>query len=145
MATRIVLILLLVAQPILAQLPHAKPESVSVSASHLASMDLVINDEIAKGRLPGAVVFAGRKGHLVWEKVYGSRAVDPSREAMTPDTIFDVASLTKVVATATSIMILVQRGKVRLTDPVSLYIPELKGEGREKITIEHLLTHRSGY
>ena len=145
MVTRIVLILLLVAQPIVAQLPHAKPESLSVSASHLASMDSVINDEIAKGRLPGAVVFVGRKGHLIWEKVYGSRAIDPSREAMTPDTIFDVASLTKVVATATSIMILVQRGKVRLSDPVSRYIPELKGEGRERITIEQLLTHVSGY
>ena len=64
---------------------------------------------------------------------------------MTTDTIFDVASLTKVVATATSIMILVQRGKVRLNDPVSRHIPELKGEGRERVTIEQLLTHVSGY
>lgn len=143
--TRIVLVLTLVAQPILAQLPVAKPESVSVSASLLEAMDSVITDEISKGRLPGAVVFAGRKGRLVWQKVYGSRAVDPSREAMTMDTIFDVASLTKVVATATSIMILVQRGKVRLNDPVSRHIPELKGEGRERITIEQLLTHVSGY
>ena len=67
------------------------------------------------------------------------------REAMTADTIFDVASLTKVVATATSIMILVERGKIRLNDPLSNYIPEIKGEGRERITIELLLTHRSGY
>jgi uncharacterized protein YbbC (DUF1343 family)/CubicO group peptidase (beta-lactamase class C family) len=64
---------------------------------------------------------------------------------MSADTIFDLASLTKVVATTTSIMILVERGNVRLTDPVSRYIPELKGEGRERITIEQLLTHRSGY
>jgi uncharacterized protein YbbC (DUF1343 family)/CubicO group peptidase (beta-lactamase class C family) len=69
----------------------------------------------------------------------------PAREAMTNDTIFDVASLTKVVATATSIMILVERGQLRLNDSVSLHIPELKGEGRERITIEQLLTHRSGY
>src|SRR5687768_11351947 len=143
--TRTVLILTLVAQPILAQLPLAKPESVSVSASHLASMDSVITDEIAKGRLPGAVVFVGRKGRLVWHKTYGSRAVDPSREPMTADTVFDVASLTKVVATATSIMILVERGKLRLSDPVSLHIPELKGDGRERVTIEQLLTHVSGY
>ena len=108
-------------------------------------MDSVITDEIAKGRLPGAVVVVGRKGRLVWQKVYGSRVVDPSREAMTTDTIFDVASLTKVVATATSIMILVQRGKVRLNDPVSRYIPELKSDGRERVTIEQLLTHVSGY
>src|SRR5687767_598329 len=143
--TRIVLVLTLVAQPILAQLPIAKPESVSVSASQLAAMDSVITDEISKGRLPGAVVFVGRKGSLVWQKAYGSRTVEPAREAMTTDTIFDVASLTKVVATATSIMILVQRGKVRLNDPVSVYIPELKGGGREAVTIAQLLTHVSGY
>jgi uncharacterized protein YbbC (DUF1343 family) len=64
---------------------------------------------------------------------------------MTTDTIFDLASLTKVVATATSIMILVERGKVRLSDPLSNYIPEIKGEGRERITLELLLTHRAGY
>ena len=139
------MILALVAQSVLAQLPTAKAESVSVSAAHLASMDSVISDEIAKGRLPGAVVFVGRKGRLVWHKTYGSRVVDPSREPMTPDTVFDVASLTKVVATATSVMILVERGKVRLNDPVSHYIPELKGDGRERVTIEQLLTHVSGY
>ena len=143
--TRIVLILALVAQPILAQLPIAKPESVSVSASHLAAMDSVITDEITKGRLPGAVVAVGRKGRLIWQKAYGSRVVDPSREPMTLDTIFDVASLTKVVATATSIMILVQRGKVSLNDSVSRYIPELKGNGRDGVTIAQLLTHVSGY
>ena len=145
MFKRIILVLLLVAQPVLAQLPSAKPESLSVSASHLAAMDSVIADEISKGRLPGAVVFVGRKGRLVWQKSYGSRTVEPSREPMTPDTIFDVASLTKVVATATSIMILVERGKVRLQDPVSRYIPELKSDGRERVTIEQLLTHVSGY
>src|SRR5688572_24620149 len=146
MLTRIVLVLLLVAQPVLAaQLPLAKPETVSISATRLAEMDSVIADEIAKRRLPGAVVYVGRKGRLVWQKTYGSRVVDPVREAMTPETIFDVASLTKVVATATSIMILVERGKLRLNDPVSLHIPELKGDGRERVTIEQLLTHVSGY
>ncbi|MDQ5846234.1 MAG: DUF1343 domain-containing protein, partial [Acidobacteriota bacterium] len=76
---------------------------------------------------------------------YGSRAVEPSREAMTMNTIFDVASLTKVVVTATSIMILVEQGKVRLSDPLSKYIPEIDSDGRERITIELLLTHRAGY
>ena len=142
---RLVLILLVVAQPALAQLRIAKPETVSVSSVALARMDAVIAEEIAKQRLPGAVVLVGRKGRVIWQKTYGSRAVEPAREAMTADTIFDVASLTKVVATATSIMILVERGKLRLNDPVSLYIPELKGEGRESITIEQLLIHRSGY
>src|SRR5215510_10346507 len=137
--------ILLLAQCVWAQVPLARPESVSVSSERLAQMDAVIADEIANKHLPGAVVLVGRKGHVVWRKSYGSRAVEPTREAMTPDTIFDLASLTKVVATATSVMILVERGKVRLSDPVSLYIPELKGEGRERNTIEQLLTHVSGY
>jgi uncharacterized protein YbbC (DUF1343 family)/CubicO group peptidase (beta-lactamase class C family) len=143
--TRIILVVLLVAQPVLAQLPLAKPESVSVSSTALAEMDTVIKDEISKSRLPGAVVVVGRRGRIVWRKTYGARAVEPAREAMTPNTIFDLASLTKVVATATSIMVLVERGKVRLNDPISRYIPELKGEGRERVTIEQLLTHLSGY
>ena len=133
--TRIAILVLLVAHTTFAQ----------VSTQHLAQMDPVINEEIANKRLPGAVVEVGRKGRVVWRKSYGARVVDPAREVMTPDTIFDVASLTKVVATATSIMILVERGKVRLNDPLSHYIPELKGEGRERITIEQLLTHVGGY
>src|SRR6185369_957155 len=114
-------------------------------AQRLAQMDSVIADEISKKRLPGAVVLVSRNGHITWRKAYGDRAVEPVREPMTADTIFDLASLTKVIATATSIMILVERGKLRLSDPVSLHIPELKGEGRERITIEQLLTHVSGY
>lgn len=128
-----------------AQFPLANPATVSVSASQLARMDDVINKDIAERRLPGAVVLVARNGRVVSRKAYGSRAVEPAREPMTTDTIFDVASLTKVVATATSIMILVQRGKVRLSDSLSNYIPEIKGDGRERITIELLLTHRSGY
>src|SRR5215510_11446692 len=137
--------ILLLAQCVWAQVPVARPESVAVSSERLAQMDAVITDEIAKKKLPGAVVLVGRKGRVVWRKSYGSRAVEPVREVMTPDTIFDLASLTKIVATATSVMILVERGKVRLSDPVSLYIPEIKGEGRDRITIEQLLTHVSGY
>jgi uncharacterized protein YbbC (DUF1343 family)/CubicO group peptidase (beta-lactamase class C family) len=144
--TRLVpIVVLLVCQSLFAQLPQSKPELVSVSATRLALMDAIINEGIDQHKLPGAVVLAARKGKIVWNKAYGSRALEPTREAMTVDTIFDLASLTKVVATATSIMILVERGKVRLSDPVSVYIPELKGEGREKITVELLLTHRSGY
>lgn len=116
-----------------------------MSAQKLAAIDGEVQSEIKQHHLPGAVVLVARKGSVVWRKAYGARAVEPAREAMTADTIFDVASLTKVVATATSIMILVERGKVRLTDPLSNYIPEIKGEGRERITIELLLTHRAGY
>jgi uncharacterized protein YbbC (DUF1343 family)/CubicO group peptidase (beta-lactamase class C family) len=127
------------------QLRLVNPAAVSVSQTQLTQMDSVIAEAIGKRQLPGAVVLVARNGNVVWRKAYGNRAVEPSRETMTTDTIFDAASLTKVVATATSIMILVERGKVRLTDPLSNYIPEIKGEGRERITIELLLTHRSGY
>lgn len=126
-------------------LRNTNPANVSVSSQKLEAIDAQVEQEIKLHHLPGAVVLVARKGGLVWRKAYGARAVEPSREAMTTDTIFDLASLTKVVATATSIMILVERGKVRLSDPLSNYIPEIKGEGRDRITIELLLTHCAGY
>jgi uncharacterized protein YbbC (DUF1343 family)/CubicO group peptidase (beta-lactamase class C family) len=141
----VLLAVFVVCVPLFAQLPQSKPERVSVSSTQLALMDQIIEEGINQHKLPGAVVLVGRKGKVVWHKAYGLRAVEPTREPMSVDTIFDLASLTKVVATATSIMILVERGKVRLSEPASIYIPELKGEGREKITVEQLLTHRSGY
>jgi uncharacterized protein YbbC (DUF1343 family)/CubicO group peptidase (beta-lactamase class C family) len=126
-------------------LKYTNPARVSVSLQRLRAIDVEVNREIAQHHLPGAVVLVARNGGVVWRQAYGSRAVEPAREAMTADTIFDLASLTKIVATATSIMILVERGKVRLSDPLSNYIPEIKGEGRERITLELLLTHRAGY
>jgi len=140
MKPRIRRIVVLIFVVVLAQSAFAQ-----MSSTRLAQMDPIIADAIANRKLPGAVVLVGRKGRIVWRKAYGDRAVEPTREAMTPDTIFDLASLTKIVATTTSIMILVERGKLRLSDPVSVYIPELHGEGRDKITIEQLLTHVSGY
>jgi uncharacterized protein YbbC (DUF1343 family)/CubicO group peptidase (beta-lactamase class C family) len=118
---------------------------VAVSTKKLQAIDTEVENEIKQHHLPGAVVLVARKGSVVWRKAYGARAVEPAREAMTPDTIFDVASLTKIVATATSIMILVERGKIRLSDPLSNHIPEVKGEGTERITLDLLLTHRAGY
>ncbi len=128
-----------------AALQKGNPASVAVSVEKLAAIDGEVEREIKQHHLPGAVVLVARKGQVVWRKAYGARAVEPSRETMTTDTIFDVASLTKIVATATSIMILVERGRIRLSDPLSNYIPEIKDEGRERITLELLLTHRSGY
>jgi uncharacterized protein YbbC (DUF1343 family)/CubicO group peptidase (beta-lactamase class C family) len=135
----------LLAQALGASLPVVAPAKVSMAADRLAFIDAAVNEAIEKRETPGAVVLVARRGGVVWRKAYGSRALVPTREAMTADTVFDLASLTKVVATATSVMILVERGKIRLGDSVTQYIPELKGGGREKVTIEHLLTHRSGY
>lgn len=108
-------------------------------------MDAVIDASIQKKELPGAVVLVGRHGKIVWRKAYGLRAIEPQREPMSLDTIFDLASLTKVVATTTSVMILIEQGKVRLNDPAVQFIPEMKGEGREAVTVEQLLTHMSGF
>ena len=128
-----------------AHLRKTNAARVALSAQKLAAIDGEVESEIKLQHLPGAVVLVARNGNVVWRKAYGARAVEPAREAMTTDTIFDLASLTKIVATATSIMILVERGKVRLSDPLSNYIPEIKGEGTERITLELLLTHRAGY
>jgi uncharacterized protein YbbC (DUF1343 family)/CubicO group peptidase (beta-lactamase class C family) len=141
----LLLLLALSLQTLAVNLPVASPAAVGMSARNLAYIDRAVADSIAKRELPGAVVLVARRGRVVWRKAYGSRVVLPGRETMTTDTIFDLASLTKVVATTTSVMILVERGQLRLSDPVSLYLPELKGESRENITVEHLLTHRAGY
>jgi uncharacterized protein YbbC (DUF1343 family)/CubicO group peptidase (beta-lactamase class C family) len=138
-------LVVLLAQTIAAQLPQAAPAVVGMSAERLARMDSVIQASINKKELPGAVVLVARHGRIAWRKAYGSRAVEPQREAMTVDTIFDLASLTKIVATTTSIMILIEQGKVRLSDPVVTFIPEMKGGGRDAITIEQLLTHTAGF
>src|SRR5437588_7118934 len=139
------LILALSSQAFTQQLSVSTPATVGMSAERLSRMDTVIRASIEKKELPGAVVLVGRHGKTVWRKAYGARAIEPRREAMTTDTIFDVASLTKVVATTTSIMILIEQGKIRLNDSVIQFIPEMKGEGRDAITIEHLMTHTSGF
>ncbi len=125
-------------------LPTASPSSVGMSPVQLAYIDQAVEAEIAKKQLPGAVVLVGRQGKVVWRRAYGNRALEPNVEAMTPDTIFDLASLTKVMAMATSVMILVERGMIRLGDPVARYIPEFADAGKKNITVEQLLVHRSG-
>lgn len=132
-------------QVALGQLASTPPASVGFSAERLARIDAAIQTSIEKKELPGAVVLVARHGKVVWRRAYGARAVEPQREAMTLDTIFDLASLTKVVATTTSVMMLIEQGKVRLSDPVIQFIPEMKGDGRDAITIEQLLTHMSGF
>ena len=121
----------------------AKPQAV-FAAARMGQADELIEAAIARGDIPGAVLLVGHRGETVYRKAYGHRAIEPARIAMTPDTIFDLASLTKVVSAATSIMILADRGKVVLSDPVAKYLPEFGTNGKDKITIEHLLLHRGG-
>lgn len=127
------------------KLVHATPESVGMSSERLANIDKAVLDSIERKETPGAVVLVARRGRIVYRKSFGDRAIEPKRERMTVDTIFDMASLTKVMATATSIMILVERGQVSLADSVARYIPEFERFGKERITVEQLLTHRAGF
>ncbi len=110
----------------------------------LGAVDSIIQQAIADGNIPGAVLLVGHNGAVIYRKAYGSRALEPKRELMTPDTIFDLASLTKVIATTTAVMQLVERGKVRMNDPVAKYLPEFVQNGKEDITVRQLLTHYSG-
>jgi uncharacterized protein YbbC (DUF1343 family)/CubicO group peptidase (beta-lactamase class C family) len=107
------------------------------------AIDDAINQAIQQKRLPGAVVLIGHDGQIVYEKAYGNRSLVPNVEPMTLDTVFDVASLTKVVATTSSLMKLFEQGKFRLNDKITDYIPEFQG-GKSDITIRNLMTHFSG-
>jgi uncharacterized protein YbbC (DUF1343 family)/CubicO group peptidase (beta-lactamase class C family) len=111
--------------------------------SGAAALDQVINQAIEQGSMPGAVLVVGHDGEVVYRKAYGKRALVPQPEAMTLDTVFDCASLTKVVATTSSLMKLFQEGRFRLSDKVTDYIPEFQG-GKSDITLRQLFTHFSG-
>ena len=128
--------------------PPAEPAATASAAGfdpdRLRRIDELVTAAIAERRLPGAVVLVGRRDRIVYRKAFGHRALDPAPEPMTPDTIFDLASLTKVVATTTSVMQLVEEGRIRLSDRVSTFIPEFGRYGKEDITVLHLLTHVSG-
>jgi uncharacterized protein YbbC (DUF1343 family)/CubicO group peptidase (beta-lactamase class C family) len=127
-----------------AALPQAAPADAGMDAGRLARIDDVVEGAIKRGQLPGAVVLVARDGKVVFRKTYGSRSKQPADIPMTPDTVFDLASLTKPLATATPVMLLLERGKLRLTDPAAQYVPEFGRNGKDKITLEQLLLHTSG-
>lgn len=127
------------------ELPLAAPASIGMDSKALERIDDVVNADIAAKKLPGAVVIVGHKGKIVYRKAFGNRSLVPIWEPMTVDTIFDVASLTKPIATATSIMMLVELGKLRLNDTVGKFFPDIDDEQARRITIYQLLTHTSGY
>jgi len=147
------------------QLPRSSPEKVGMSSSRLRRLDVIINKAILNYEFPGAVVIVGRHGKVVFQKAYGQSQLKPAAHPMQYSMLFDLASITKPVATATSIMILVERGEIRLQDKVKDFIPEFKLYENIKETAEnpaaveeeiednepaqdalllHLLTHTSG-
>lgn len=121
----------------------ARADDAAFKADKLAAVDAEITRAIHDGMIVGAALWVERKG-TSHHRAYGNRALQPTIEVMTEDTIFDAASVTKAVATATAAMLCVERGLMRLDDPVSRFLPEFTGEGREKITLKHLLLHTSG-
>ena len=113
-------------------------------ATEFPAIDAMMERAVADGMIPGGVVLIGHNGSVVYRKAFGSRSLEPTHEAMTVDTIFDLASLTKCIATTTSMMKLIQDGRVRLNDPVSMYLPEFAQNGKQDITVRELMTHYSG-
>jgi CubicO group peptidase (beta-lactamase class C family) len=137
--------------PALAQpLKRTSPESVGMSPTLLHNADIAIQASIDAGEIPGAVLAVVRHGKMAYIKAYGYRQVYPTKEEMTVETIFDMASCSKSMGTAMSVMKLIETGRIRLLDPVSRYIPGFQDwqakDGGEKVTIriEDLLTHTSG-
>jgi len=107
------------------------------------ALDAAIEKAIAAHKTPGAVLLIGQPGRVLYEKAYGERSIEPVHEQMTSDTIFDAASLTKVIATTSCVMKLFEQGKIRIGDRVTEYLPAFQG-GKSDITIRNLMTHFSG-
>ena len=124
--------------------PQLNPPQAGLNVEKLAQIDGLVATAISEKKLPGCVVLIGQSEGIAWLKAFGDKRLAAEQESMTDDTVFDLASLTKPLATATSVMKLVERGKLSLNDQVSKQIPEFGVEGKEAITIRDLLIHRSG-
>ena len=126
-------------------LPSKAPVSVGMSAERLAAIDRVVARGLKAGGYPGAAVVVGRKGAAVWKKGFGHLDWSTSSETVLPDeSIYDLASLTKVIGTTTALMVLFDEGKIHLDDPASKYVPGFSGGLKDSVTLRQLLEHRSG-
>lgn len=113
-------------------------------APQFTNVDHIVQEAVDQEKIPGAVVLVGHHGKVVYRRAFGWRAIEPHREPMTTDTVFDLASLTKCVATATAVTQLIEQGRIKLNDPVAAYLPEFTQNGKAQITVRELLTHTSG-
>jgi uncharacterized protein YbbC (DUF1343 family) len=127
-----------------ASLPDAAAATAERTPLPEGAIDAAVAQAIASQSLPGGVIVVGRHDRILFRRAYGYREVQPDLVATTFDTVFDLASLTKPIATATSIMVLVERGAIGLDDPLVKYVPECNKEGKRSITLRHLLLHVSG-
>ena len=121
-----------------------QPSATKVAIEKLKAIYEIVDGEIEKGNFPGAVILVGRDEKILYRRAFGNQLITPRKEVMNEKTAFDIASLTKPVATACSIMILRDRGKIKLSDYVRQYRPDFACVGKEEAKIEHLLTHTSG-
>lgn len=124
--------------------PTAAPAEVGMSATRLSKIDLAVAEGLRREWMPGCVVMVGHQGKIVFHKAYGNKQVQPETIAMTTDTVFDMASITKPIATATSVMKLVELGKINIDETVAHYIPEFAANGKGEITVRQLLIHQGG-
>ena len=122
--------------------PVTTPDPVAGPGT-VKAIDMIIGEAIGSKKIPGAVVWLEQKGRF-YHQSYGNRNIVPAPKPMEKATIFDAASLTKVVATTPCIMILMEQGRLKLNDPVGKHIAEFSGPQKNGITIHHLLTHTSG-
>lgn len=126
------------------RLPIVTTDSAGMDASRLEKIDSVVQTALDQKKLPGCVVLIGRQGKVAYLKAFGAKQLQPTIEPMTTDTLFDLASLTKPIATATCVMRLIEEGKVRLRDPVFQHLPGFEQGDKKDITVEHLLLHQGG-
>lgn len=122
----------------------AKNKAVASASSRFAPIDAILKAAVEEKAPPGAVVIIGHNGKVVYRKAFGYRSLEPRQEPMTIDTVFDMASLTKCLATATSLTRMLELGQIRLNEPVSKYLPEFAQNGKQDISIRQLVTHYSG-
>ena len=115
-----------------------------MAAPSFLQEESILNSAVQDHLIPGAVLIVGHHGKVVYRRCYGSRSLEPVQERMTLDTVFDMASLTKPLMTATAVMQLYEQGKLSPNDPVSKYVPDFAADGKQDITIRQLLTHYSG-
>lgn len=132
------------AQQVSTKLKYVDPVVAGMNPDRLGVIDEIVQEGILQSRMPGAVVLIGYRGDIVYHKAFGHLQLLPEKVPMQKDTVFDMASLTKPIATATSIMLLVEDGKVDLTKTVASYIPEFAANGKQDITVHQLLVHSGG-
>jgi CubicO group peptidase (beta-lactamase class C family) len=123
---------------------HCRPVQEEKPEYQFSQIGTVIYEEMETDNFPGAVVLVGQRDYNLYWEAFGHEIIDPCEEPMCKDTVFDMASVTKPVATATSILILMDRNAIGLDDDVRTYLPAFGCKGKEEARIKHLLAHTSG-